>query len=240
MPKDPARNVDRYKIRGGQLNEFDFHRDQQDFAQQGQSRGEGRHGAEEASGLPPDQAKAARTRQLLAAHGESVPETDSPPHPNLLPEPEAPHPVHDIEGDKAKVASARSAPTPKRSREEIETMAAARRASDRVPARGTASANRTTKGGAKQGSKGAKQASANSGNKAGSSKATKQAATQKKSQQGAAGKTANQSATKKGAKQAATPARKAAGNKAGAGSARKAGGTATASTRSGSSSRRQR
>ena len=34
MPKDATKNVDRYKIRGGQLNEFDFHRNQEDFAAQ--------------------------------------------------------------------------------------------------------------------------------------------------------------------------------------------------------------
>ena len=34
MPKDPSRNVDRYKIRGGHLNEFDFHKQQEEFAEQ--------------------------------------------------------------------------------------------------------------------------------------------------------------------------------------------------------------
>ena len=29
MPKDATKNVDRYKIRGGQLNEFDFHQNQE-------------------------------------------------------------------------------------------------------------------------------------------------------------------------------------------------------------------
>jgi hypothetical protein len=29
MPKDPVRNVDRYKVRGGHLNEFDFTRQKQ-------------------------------------------------------------------------------------------------------------------------------------------------------------------------------------------------------------------
>ncbi len=38
MPKDPTKNVDRYKIRGGQLNEFDFHRNQEDFASKQQER----------------------------------------------------------------------------------------------------------------------------------------------------------------------------------------------------------
>ena len=33
MPKDATKNIDRYKIRGGQLNEFDFHRNQEDFAE---------------------------------------------------------------------------------------------------------------------------------------------------------------------------------------------------------------
>ena len=28
MPKDPKRNVDRYKIAGGELNEFEFHQNQ--------------------------------------------------------------------------------------------------------------------------------------------------------------------------------------------------------------------
>jgi hypothetical protein len=34
MPKDPKKNVDRYKIRGGELNEFDFHQNQQDYAKE--------------------------------------------------------------------------------------------------------------------------------------------------------------------------------------------------------------
>lgn len=33
MPKDPKKNVDRYKIRGGDLNEFEFHQNQADFAE---------------------------------------------------------------------------------------------------------------------------------------------------------------------------------------------------------------
>ena len=32
MPKDATKNIDRYKIRGGQLNEFDFHQNQEDYA----------------------------------------------------------------------------------------------------------------------------------------------------------------------------------------------------------------
>ena len=36
MPKDATKNVDRYKIRGGQLNEFDFHKNQAELAEQQQ------------------------------------------------------------------------------------------------------------------------------------------------------------------------------------------------------------
>ena len=38
MPKDATKNVDRYKIRGGQLNEFDFHQNQEEFAEQQSTR----------------------------------------------------------------------------------------------------------------------------------------------------------------------------------------------------------
>jgi len=34
MPKDATKNVDRYKVRGGELNEYDFHQNQEAFAQQ--------------------------------------------------------------------------------------------------------------------------------------------------------------------------------------------------------------
>ncbi len=33
MPKDATKNVDRYKIRGGHLNEFDFHQNQAELAE---------------------------------------------------------------------------------------------------------------------------------------------------------------------------------------------------------------
>jgi hypothetical protein len=33
MPKDPTKNVDRYKIRGGHLNEFQYTQNQEDFAE---------------------------------------------------------------------------------------------------------------------------------------------------------------------------------------------------------------
>jgi hypothetical protein len=34
MPKDPTKNVDRYKIRGGDINEFEYDQNQQAFADQ--------------------------------------------------------------------------------------------------------------------------------------------------------------------------------------------------------------
>ena len=29
MPKDPAKNIDRYKIRGGTINEYEYHENQE-------------------------------------------------------------------------------------------------------------------------------------------------------------------------------------------------------------------
>ena len=29
MPKDPKKNVDRFKVRGGDINEFEFHKNQE-------------------------------------------------------------------------------------------------------------------------------------------------------------------------------------------------------------------
>jgi hypothetical protein len=72
MPKDATRNIDRYKIRGGHMNEFEFHRNQGAVSQQEQ--GDWPEGQAAASDLPPDQAKAERVRQLLAEYGETVPE----------------------------------------------------------------------------------------------------------------------------------------------------------------------
>lgn len=72
MPKDATRNIDRYKIRGGHMNDFDFHRNHGAVSQQEQ--GDWPEGQATAPDLPPDQAKAERVRQLLAEYGESVPE----------------------------------------------------------------------------------------------------------------------------------------------------------------------
>ncbi len=34
MPKDPKKNIDRYKVRGGNINEFEFDQNQEALAQQ--------------------------------------------------------------------------------------------------------------------------------------------------------------------------------------------------------------
>lgn len=39
MPKDATKNIDRYKIKGGQLNEFDFQRRQEEFAEASKTEG---------------------------------------------------------------------------------------------------------------------------------------------------------------------------------------------------------
>ena len=39
MPKDATKNVDRYKVRGGELNEFDFHQNQERYAQKVATKG---------------------------------------------------------------------------------------------------------------------------------------------------------------------------------------------------------
>ena len=55
MPKDATKNVDRYKIRGGELNEFDFHQNQGEFAEQ--QRGTA---ANLIPGTPPEAKKAVK------------------------------------------------------------------------------------------------------------------------------------------------------------------------------------
>jgi hypothetical protein len=58
MPKDPKKNVDRYKVAGGHLNEFEFHRNQEQFAEAQASQRENL-----IPGAPPE-AKARRAQGL--------------------------------------------------------------------------------------------------------------------------------------------------------------------------------
>lgn len=55
MPKDPTKNVDRYKIRGGTLNEFELDENQEAYEKQKSTKG----GAKLIPGTPPEKAKKA-------------------------------------------------------------------------------------------------------------------------------------------------------------------------------------
>ena len=57
MPKDPTKNVDRYKIRGGVINEYEYHENQQELAQN-EPKGDGKL----IPGTPPEE-KAEGLRQ---------------------------------------------------------------------------------------------------------------------------------------------------------------------------------
>jgi hypothetical protein len=56
MPKDPTKNVDSYKIKGGDLNEFDFHQNQEELSAKPQKRG-----ANLIPGTPPERKPAKKT-----------------------------------------------------------------------------------------------------------------------------------------------------------------------------------
>lgn len=60
MPKDPTKNVDRYKIRGGTLNEFEFDQNQEAFEEQ-----KSKQGGKLIPGTPPEKAntKAAKSKK---------------------------------------------------------------------------------------------------------------------------------------------------------------------------------
>ena len=57
MPKDATKNIDRYKVRGGELNEFDFHQNQEAYAEQ-QPQGQA---ANLIPGTPPEARKTPKT-----------------------------------------------------------------------------------------------------------------------------------------------------------------------------------
>ena len=71
MPKDASKNVDRYKIRGGQLNEFDFHQNQEEFTEQQRTRATnlipGTPPEERAEGLRPAVKKAPAKKSAAKA-----------------------------------------------------------------------------------------------------------------------------------------------------------------------------
>jgi len=51
MPKDATKNVDRYKVRGGTLNEFDYHKNQEAFTENEQPQ-KGTKGTKKRAGKP--------------------------------------------------------------------------------------------------------------------------------------------------------------------------------------------
>ena len=59
MPKDPTKNVDRYKIRGGTLNEFELDENQEAYEKQKSKKG----GANLIPGTPPEKANKASTNK---------------------------------------------------------------------------------------------------------------------------------------------------------------------------------
>ncbi len=71
MPKDPSKNIDRYKVGGGQMNPFEYQQNQEAISQQNQDDWLADQANE--TNLPPDQAEAERIRRLLAAYGEPAP-----------------------------------------------------------------------------------------------------------------------------------------------------------------------
>lgn len=148
MPKDPVRNVDRYKVRGGHLNEFEYHQNQGAVSEQQQEHGNWMGAPEGSADLPPDKAKAERIRRLLAEHGESAPQTEERRTEEYEMEDDRTEEQRDTqssrpasgisasENDKANTANAGErdfAPTHGRSPEVIREMMESRRATDRVP-----------------------------------------------------------------------------------------------------------
>jgi hypothetical protein len=58
MPKDPAKNIDRYKIRGGVINEYEYHENQEALAHD-ESKGDGKL----IPGTPPEARVATKVSQ---------------------------------------------------------------------------------------------------------------------------------------------------------------------------------
>jgi len=133
MPKDPAKNVDHYKIRGGQMNEFEFRKNQAAFAKQEEYGGQ-QYDQESESDSPADKTEAVRVRKLLAEHGDSILQPDEQPQPtdanieSELSESESRQPsVKSVTAEKA------LAPTHGRDAGVIKEMIQSRRATDVVP-----------------------------------------------------------------------------------------------------------
>lgn len=62
MPKDPTRNVDRYKIRGGDINEFEYDQNREQLAKQKPTSD-----AKLIPGTPPEKRGGRRTKKKTTA-----------------------------------------------------------------------------------------------------------------------------------------------------------------------------
>lgn len=140
MSKDPTKNIDRYKIRGGQMNAFEFAQHQGAVSEQSQEHGNWMNMPETESDLPPDKAKAERIRQLLAEHGETVPNveesqgrTDDRASTSRAETTEKDAREEWREASENTVAEEEFAPTHGRPAKVIEKMVQSRRATDIVP-----------------------------------------------------------------------------------------------------------
>jgi hypothetical protein len=175
MPKDPVRNVDRYKIRGGHLNEFDYSRQQTEIAREQGDQQE--HGGK--IPITSEQTKADRIRQLLHKYGESVPgepKKEEPPKEVPKAEPARKVKVKTVEKPPEKARAARKAAgeTKKAAAKPVKKAAAKATKAAKSAKRSTAKA--ATKPAAKAASK---KATAKSPARAKASKAARGASTGK-------------------------------------------------------------
>lgn len=69
MPKDPTKNVDRYKIRGGVINEYEYHQNQEALAQD-ESKGDGKL----IPGTPPEEKGERLQPRVASAATKSKPQ----------------------------------------------------------------------------------------------------------------------------------------------------------------------
>ena len=63
MPKDPTKNVDRYKVRGGVIDEYEYHENQQALATDGPQKGTQSTSAKKAT---TNQVRGASAKKLAA------------------------------------------------------------------------------------------------------------------------------------------------------------------------------
>jgi hypothetical protein len=72
MPKDPTRNIARYKVRGGHINEYDFVRRHNEMTHEEEPQ----FGYHPDIPIPSEQARNERIKKLLAKHGQLQPQAE--------------------------------------------------------------------------------------------------------------------------------------------------------------------